>query len=78
MSFLSLNIQARKITVIGRIMGNHDKTVTGRQKSLTLVRKPSPERVMKSCLKCLKLEASERVKKPLLSLPSNAQLVSNL
>ena len=59
-------------------MGNHDKTVTGRQKSLTLVRMPSPERVMKSCLKSLKLEASERVKKPLLSLPSNAQLVSNL
>ena len=48
------------------------------QKSLTLVGKPSPERVMKSRLICLKLEAPEMVKKPLLSLPSNAQLVSNL
>ena len=48
------------------------------QKSLTLVSKPSPERVMKSCLKCLKLEAPEMAKKPLLSLPINAQLVSNL
>ena len=33
---------------------------------------------MKSCLKCLKLEAPEMAKKPLLSLPINAQLVSNL
>ena len=33
---------------------------------------------MKSCLKCLKLEAPEIAKKnALLSLPSNAQLVSN-
>ena len=29
-------------------------------------------------LKCLKLEAPEMAKKPLLSLPINAQLVSNL
>ena len=48
------------------------------EKALTLVNKPSPERVMKSCLKCLKLEAPALVKKPLLSLPSKAQLVSNL
>ena len=48
------------------------------QKSLTLVGKPSAERVMKSRLICLKLEAPEMVKKPLLSLPSNAQLFSNL
>ena len=33
---------------------------------------------MKSCLKCLKLEAPEMAKKPLLSLPINAQLVSNM
>ena len=32
------------------------------QKSLTLVSKLSPERVMKSFLKCLKLEAPEMVK----------------
>ena len=38
----------------------------------------SNKRVVKSCLKCLKLEAPEMAKKPLLSLPINAQLVSNL
>ena len=43
-----------------------------------VVSKPSPERVMKSCLKCLKLEAPEMAKKPLLSLPINAQLVLKL
>ena len=43
-----------------------------------IVTQPSPERVMKSCLKCLTLEAPEVAKKPLLSLPSHAQLVSNL
>ena len=32
---------------------------------------------MKSCLKCLKLEAPEMAKKPLLSPPNNAQLVSS-
>ena len=32
---------------------------------------------MKSCLKCSKLEAPEMAKKPLLSLPINAQLISN-
>ena len=49
------------------------------EKALTLVNQPSPERFMKGCLKCLKLEAPEMVKKTLLlSHPSNAQLVSNL
>ena len=42
-----------------------------------IVSKPN-KRVMKSCLKCLKLEAPEMAKKPLLRLPINAQLVSNL
>ena len=42
-----------------------------------IVSKPN-KRVMKSCLKCLKLEDPEMAKKPLLRLPINAQLVSNL
>ena len=42
-----------------------------------IVSKPN-KRVMKRCLKCLKLEAPEMAKKPLLSLPINAQLVSDL
>ena len=42
-----------------------------------IVTKPN-KRVMKSCLKCLKLQAPEMAKKPPLSLPINAQLVSNL
>ena len=43
-----------------------------------IVTKPN-KRVMKSCLKCLKLEAPEMAKtEPLLSLPIDAQLVSNL
>ena len=53
------------------------KKETRRESSHT-VSKPSPERVKKSCLKCLKLETPEVAKKPpLLSLPSNAQLVSS-
>ena len=55
------------------------KKETSTQGNSHIVSKPSPERVMKSSLKCLKLEAPEIAqKKALLSLPSNAQLVSNL
>ena len=42
-----------------------------------IVSKPN-KRVVKSCLKYSKLEAPEMAKKPLLSLPINAKLVSNL
>ena len=48
-----------------------------RKLSLTYFSKPNI-RVVKSCSKCLKLEAPEMAKKPLLSLPINAKLVSNL
>ena len=49
-----------------------------RRESSHIVSKLSPERVKKSCLKCLKLETPEVAKKPfLLSQPSNAQLVSS-
>ena len=49
------------------------KKETSPQGNPHTVSKPSPERVMKSCLKCLK-----KLDTTLLSLPSNAQLVSNL
>ena len=39
------------------------KKETSTQRNSHIVSKPSPERVMKSCLKCLKLEAPELVKK---------------
>ena len=45
-------------------------------RKLSHISEPSPEMVMKR--ECLKLEAQEMAKnEPLLSLPSNAQLVSN-
>ena len=47
------------------------------QKSLTLVSKPSPERVMKSCLKCLKLEAAEMDVSPVLMLSSTNRRVDH-
>ena len=50
-----------------------------RRESSHIVSKPSPERVTKSCLKCLKLETPEMANKKNLcfSLPSNALLVSS-
>ena len=49
----------------------------GTRHPLITTSKPN-KRVMKRSLKCLKLEAPEMAKKPLLCLPINAQLVSNL
>ena len=64
-------------TVLRRLDAKKETSTQGKSH---IVSKPSPERVMKSCLKCLKLEAPEiaEKKKALLTLPSNAQLVSNL
>ena len=76
--FLKCICRACEAVPMGMVLAIGQKQET-RRGSYHIVREPSPGRVMKSCLECLKLEAAEMAqKKPLLSLPSNAQLVSNL